>query len=62
MLSLVKNRGHDRSRWIMGRNSNHERSKIGPITEACHSTSLGPGNPSRMLLLNPLTADGEMSV
>jgi hypothetical protein len=59
---LGEGRDHDRSRWIMGRNSNQGRSKIGRIAEACNSTSFGRANRWRTPLLNPLTADYEMNV
>ncbi len=42
-VSLAKGRDHDRSQWIMGRNSNHGRSR--PIGDACTSTSFGRANP-----------------
>lgn len=41
---LAKDRDHDRSWWIMGRNANHGRSRIEPIVGACRSTSFDPAN------------------
>ena len=50
------------SRWITGPNSNRERSKIGPIVEACNSTSFDPANRWKMPSLNRLTDACETSV
>jgi hypothetical protein len=63
-LDRALNGGSDHAplRSIMARNFNHGRSKIGPITEACNSTSFGGANPWRMPVLNPLTAACETSV
>ena len=62
MVSLVKDRDHDRPRWITGRNSNLGRSKIGPIGGTCSSTSFGPANRWKMPSLSRLTLDCEMNV
>ena len=48
--------------WIIGRNSNQGRSKLGPIAEACNSTSFGRADRWRTPSLNRLTDDSEMSV
>ena len=49
-------------RWITGRNSNHGRSKIGPIGGACNLTSFGQANRWRTPSLSRLTADCGMNV
>ena len=62
MVSLAKDRDHDRSRWIMGRNSNHGRSEIGPIGGVCNSTSFDRAMQWETPSLNRLTDDCETSV